>query len=273
VALGLYVAGIVSVVRRGGRWPVWPTFAFIVLGLGLYAAIEFGFLGTYARELRLAFTTRIALQLYAVPALFALGRPIDLARAALPPAGLRALDHFLKSIPMKVIGNNIFSPLFALALFATFLTPFAFFFRISPASEGAIGIVIPLIGMLMLLPLFDRSLLHSSFFITAEFMIAFVELIIDATPAIVLRLNSHVMDHGYAIATVTQSWFVSQHRDQQLSADMLWFIAEVADIPVLIYLFVRWTRTDKREATVMDELSDDEMEALTQEHLRSFRER
>jgi hypothetical protein len=43
-------------------------------------------------------------------------------------------------------------------------------------------------------------------------------------------------------------------------------------VPVLIILFVRWIRTDKREAKAMDDLSDEEMDALTQQHLRGYHE-
>jgi cytochrome c oxidase assembly factor CtaG len=65
------------------------------------------------------------------------------------------------------------------------------------------------------------------------------------------------------------AWFPSSYHDQHLSGDLLWFIAEIADLPVLIVLFMRWQRTDRAEAKKLDELSDEEMEALTQAHLRA----
>lgn len=270
IALALYVAGIVTVRRRGGRWRVLPTLAFVLLGLGSFAVIQFGFLGTYSHDLRFAFTTRIALLLFAVPALIALGKPVDLARLALTGARLELLDRFFRSRFMKVVGNAIFSPLFALAFFMVFLTPLAFGMRASEVSQTLITLLVPLIGLLMILPVFDNSLHHTSFYITVEFMLAFVELILDAIPGIVLRITGHVLDHGHAIAAVTQAWYPSQLRDQQLSGDLLWLIAEVSDIPVLIFLFIRWNRTDRKEARVLDDLSDEEMDRLTQEHLKGF---
>ena len=51
-------------------------------------------------------------------------------------------------------------------------------------------------------------------------------------------------------------WFPSQLRDQQLSGDLLWFIAEVSDIPVLIFLFIRWNRTDRTEAKAIDQTDE-----------------
>lgn len=268
IALGLYLAGLVSVRRRGGEWPALRTAAFVVFGLGSYFVIQFGFLGTYSHDLRFAFTTRIALLLFVVPALVALGKPVDLARAALSGPARERLESFFASRFMRVVGSAIFSPLFALAAFSLFLTPIAFTLRDSPWSEWVMTLVVPLIGLLMILPVFDNSLHHTSFYITAEFMLAFVELILDAIPAIVLRITPHVLDRGHAVATQIMPWFPTQLRDQQLSGDLLWFIAEVADIPVLIFLFVRWNRTDRREAKAVDDLSDEEMERLTQEHLR-----
>lgn len=265
------MAGVVTVTRRGGHWPPLPALAFVFLGLGSFGVIQFGFLGTYSHDLRFAFTTRIALLLFVVPALIALGRPVQLARAALTGSRLALLEGFFRSRFMKVVGSAIFSPLFALVAFTVFLTPLAFGLRSSPVGEVLITLVVPALGLLMILPVFDNSLHHTSLFITVEFMLAFVELIMDAIPAIVLRITPHVLDQGHALTTAVLPWFPSQLRDQQLSGDLLWLIAEVADIPVLIFLFVRWNRTDRSEAKVLDEMSDEEMDRLTREHLRGSR--
>ncbi len=102
---------------------------------------------------------------------------------------------------------------------------------------------------------------------TVEFLLAFVELLLDAVPGIVLRVSNHVLD-GSLVHAVGQPWFPSPLRDQHLAGDLLWFIAEVADVPVLVMLFVRWQRTDRREASSVDALSDEEMAELTRAHLQ-----
>ncbi len=78
-----YALGMRRAARRGTSWPAHRAVLFYALGLGSYAVIELGFLGTWSAELRWAFVARIALLLMAVPALIALGRPLDLARAGL----------------------------------------------------------------------------------------------------------------------------------------------------------------------------------------------
>ena len=270
VAAAVYATGILLARRNGARWPWWPTLAFFGLGLGSYAWVSFGFLGAYSTELRWAFTTRIALLLFAVPSLLCLGRPVALARAALSGMPLQVLERVLGSWPVRLFGNAMFAPLVAIGAFLVFLTPFAAVLRFAPGWEAFVTLVVPAVGLLMALPIADRSLIRTSLFITAEFMLAFVELVMDAIPGILLRLNDAVLDHAPAITGVLPSWFPNPLHDQHLSGDFLWFIAEISDVPVLIILFLRWMRTDRHEAKQMDELSDEEMEALTQEHLRRF---
>ena len=270
LAVACYGAGIVLARRAGVRWPLLPTLGFALLGLGSYAWVEFGFLGAYSVELRWAFTTRIALLLFAVPSLIMLGRPVALARAALSGLPLRTLEAVLRSWPLRLLGNAMFAPLVAIGTFLVFLTPLAATLRGSGLWQAIVTVLIPLVGVLMAMPLTADGMVRTSLFITAEFMLAFVELVMDAIPGILLRLNETVLDHAPALAGTLPAWFPSPLHDQHLSGDFLWFIAEVADIPVLIILFLRWIRTDRHEAKTIDALTDDEMEALTQQHLRRF---
>ncbi|MCX7523070.1 cytochrome c oxidase assembly protein [Microbacterium sp. STN6] len=268
LAAGLYTAGVVAARRAGVRWGALRILAFFALGLGSYAWISFGFLGAWSHDLRWAFTTRVALLLFVVPSLIVLGKPVTLARAALSGLPLRTLDRVLNSWPVRLMGNAVFAPLFALSAFLLFLTPVAYVLRDNLWSEWTITLLVPLLGLLMVLPIIEQSMMRTSFFITIEFMLAFVELIMDAIPAILLRLNTHVLDHAPALVGAFPGWFPNPLRDQQLSGDLLWLIAEVTDVPVLIILLMRWMRTDRHEAKAMDDLSDEQMDALMQQHLR-----
>ena len=263
-----YAAGMVMARRRAHRWPVWNTLAFFGLGLGSYAWVSFGFLGYYSQDLRWAFTTRIALLLFAVPVLISFGKPVALARLALSGRPLRMLNGFLDSRFMSVLGNAVFEPIFTLALFLVFLTPLAGTLRLSPPAQTGISILIPVIGLLMVVPIMENLGEHSGFFISFEFMLSFAALVFDAIPGIVLRLNGHVLDLVAPLAGNLPAWWPNTLHDQHLSGDYLWFLAEITDIPVLIVLFIRWSKLDRHDAQSMDELSDEEMEALTQAHLR-----
>jgi len=268
VAGGLYTAGLVLARRRGIRWPTRRTLAFMLLGLGSYTWVAFGFLGAYSADLRWAFTTRIALLLLVVPALMSLGRPLVLARATMSAVAAERLDRFLDSRLVRFTGNAVFEPLFSLVLFLGFLTPVAGVVRGSLPAQWGISMVIPIIGLLTILPIFENTVRHTSFFVMVEFVLAFAAFLFDSIPGILLRLSEAVLDQVPTPAGALPIWFPGALRDQQLSGDLLWFLAEILDVPILIILIIRWNRIERREAKSLDDLSDEQMDALTREHLR-----
>jgi putative membrane protein len=271
IAGALYLTGVVKLARRGEQWPRLRTLAFFVLGLGSFLVVTCGFLGAYSVELRWAFTTRIALLLFAVPGLISVGLPITLAKRVLSGLPERMLNAILRSWPVRLIGNAVFAPLFALVAFSVFLTPLAGAIRLSVPGELILTAAVPLVGLLMVLPIVEHTAQRTSFFISVEFLLVFVELLADAIPGILLRLNDAILDRVPPVLGILPTWFPSRYHDQHLSGDLLWFIAEISDIPILILLFIRWSRVDRHEAKELDELSDEEMDALTADHLRSRR--
>ncbi|PRB03177.1 cytochrome c oxidase assembly protein [Microbacterium sp. MYb64] len=268
VAAGLYLGGVEVLRRRGHRWPLSLTLMFLLLGLGSYAVVSFGFLGTWSTALRWAFSTRIALLMFVVPVLITLGRPVSLARAVLSSRPRARVNGFLRSWLAKFFGNAIMAPVFTCLVFSVFFTPLSAVLRVNPIAEGATSAIVPLLGLLMILPMAAHTVARTSLFIVAEFMFAFVELVLDAIPGVLLRLGTVVFDHAAPWPGALPLWFPNPLRDQQLSGDFLWFIAEIVDVPILVILMMRWIRSDRRESRSMDELSDEEMAVLTAAHLR-----
>ena len=266
VAAATYGWWLVGARRRRARWSGWRTLAF-VLALALFAVLQCGIVGRYDQELRWAFTLRLALLFFAVPTFAALAAPVSLLRVGGPTRWSAAADRVMASRPVRVLGNAIVAPVVGLVLFAVLLTPLSAVVRESPVWAAAITVLVPVLGFTLLAPLSEPGVRRSSTFVTIEFLLAFVELLLDAVPGIVLRVSGHVLD-GSLVHAVGQPWFPSPLRDQHLAGDLLWFIAEVADVPVLVMLFVRWQRTDRREARSVDALSDEEMAELTRAHLQ-----
>lgn len=270
VASALYGYGVWRVRRAGGRWPWLYSLAFYALGMGSYAVIELGFLGTYSPQLRWAFTTRVALLIFVVPALVAVGRPLDLLQRALGDHGNARIVRVLEWRVVRLFGNAMFATVFVASVFLIFLTPMSWVLRGTPWISAGLGIVVPLLGLLMVLPLAALTAAHTSLFITIEFLLAFVELLIDSIPGILLRLNDSILDHAPTILG-SAAWWPTPLHDQHLAGDFIWFIAEAADVPVLVILMVRWMRSDRKEAKVYDDLTDEEYEAMTQAHLHGER--
>lgn len=271
IAAVLYLNALIVLKRTGIHWPAWRTWCFFLFGLGSFAAVNLGFLAVWSTDLRFAFTTRIALLLFAVPGLISLGAPVAMARLVLTGSSLGVLNRVLRSIPIRLFGNAVFAPIFALAAFMVFVTPLAGTLRKSDIALSILSIVVPIVGLVMVLPIIEQTNQRTSFYITVEFILVFVELILDAIPGILIRLNDHILDQIGPVVGAVPGWFPNPLRDQQLSGDLLWFIAEIGDIPILILLFVRWSKVDRKEAKSLDDLTDEEMDALTKEHLRGQR--
>ncbi len=258
-----YLLGVRRLRRGGGTWPLRRTIGFFALGLAPYAVIELGFLGASSSKLRWAFSTRVALLLFAVPAGIAAGRPLDLI-----PQGIR--ERILGSRVTRVFGNAMVATVVVAAVFCLFLTPVAGILRVNPVAEASLGILVPLVGLAMVLPMMALGAVHTGTFIAIEFLLAFVELLIDSVPGLLLRLNDSVLDL-IPDAAQAVSWWPSTLHDQHLAGDMIWFIAEFADVPILVILMIRWMRSDRVEARGFDDLSDEEYEEMTRAHLRGER--
>lgn len=268
----LYGLGVRAAAANGHRWPLWRTLAFSVLGLGSLTLLTCGFPGVYSAQLRWAFTLKVSLLLFVVPLLIGLGKPISLARRALPPRATARLDAVLSQRLVRFLGNSMAAPLLGLALFSTFLTPLFHTLRTDPLAGALVTITVPLLGLLMALPIIEEAdFQRSSAFITLEFVFVFIELLIDAVPGILLRLNGQVLDHVLTGAT-SVAWFPAPLRDQQLAGDLLWFICEIVDLPLIILMFMRFARSDKREARGFDDLTDQELAQLNAEHLKGGRQ-
>lgn len=263
----LYLWGLRRASRAGIRWQPWRIAAFYVLGLGSYAAVSFGFLGTYSPELRWVFSIRIALLLFVVPAGLALGLPLGLAKVAMRRGRLRAFLSAVARKPVRLFSNSAVAPVLGLVVLSMMLTPLAGITRMSPLFEGLLGMAIPLLGLLMVLPMVEEKTQVSTALIMVQFVFAFIELLADAIPGLLMRLSPTVFDGVATLGGAEPVWFPSALADQQLAGDWLWFIAEIMDLPILILLVVRMAKSDKGERKILDELTDQQMDELNDAHL------
>ncbi|GAA4659987.1 cytochrome c oxidase assembly protein [Arthrobacter cryoconiti] len=269
----LYVRGLVRAHQRGVRWRVWRSVSFYALGLGSFAVLSFGFPGVYSHDLRWVFTLKITGYLFVVPLLVGLGKPLTLARATLDPAGVARLEAFLGHRLMRLLGNTIVAALLGLILFTVFLTPLFYPLRTSPVADVVLTVAVPMMGLLMTVPIIEEGAQAAvNALIVVEFIFVFIELVADAIPGIMMRMVPQVFDGATVGLLNHPGWMPNALRDQQLAGDLLWFVAEIVDLPLLILMFVRFSRSDKREARSFDGLSDDQLAELTREHLANRRD-
>ncbi len=262
-----YSKGLVAARRRGIRWPLWNSIAFFALGLGSFAALSFGFPGAYSHDLRWAFALKATSYLFVVPLLLGLGKPLTLARQTLGPTGAARLEAFLGNRLLRMLSNTVVAALLGLAMFTVFLTPFFYVLRTNSAADIILTLLVPAMGLLMTVPIMEDGAGRIGSLIVVEFIFVFIELLADAVPGVLMRLSPGILDGAAAVSGGHAGWFPSPLRDQQLAGDLMWFLAEIVDLPLIILMFVRFSRNDRHEARSFDELSDEEIEALNRVHL------
>ncbi len=241
VAAALYLWGA----ARVRPWPRRNTAAFLVLGVGSQIVVS-----AYRPTRFPAYAVEIMALLLVVPFLMALGRPLQLALLALPPQHAAQLRAVLASGPTRLLTQPIVGPLLLAVLpFTVFFTP------LMPASLHHTGVLSLLrvmllaVGFAVLVPLWEAQSLETRIPYVLALLVAFIELLADALPGIIVRLDTHVLAAGY---------FTGAHalRDQQIGGDLLWGFGEVIDLPFLVLLLVQWIRSDALDARRIDEALD-----------------
>jgi cytochrome c oxidase assembly factor CtaG len=95
----------------------------------------------------------------------------------------------------------------------------------------------------------------------AALFIAFVELIVDALPGIIVRYTTRILAGSY-YRSLGRPWGPSLRRDQGFGGAVLWFVGEAVGVPVLGVLLARWIAEDRRETIRVDR----ELDAATSKH-------
>jgi putative copper resistance protein D len=173
-------------------------------------------------------------------------------------AGRARLDRVLSSRPAKVFTVPVVSPL------ALGLAPFLIFFTgLFPASLEHVGLrwalqlALVVTGLAVLIPLWESDTINAAMVYPIALLFAFIELLVDAIPGIVIRLETHIFAASYFVS-LARPWGPGLLDDQQLGGDLLWCIGEAVDVPFLALLVIAWVRSDRREALRVDQALDAE---------------
>lgn len=241
--------------RLGGRWPRARSLSF-ACGLSLVVIATMSWFGVYAHTLFWAYAMQLILLLLVAPILLALGSPLSLAAAAAPRRVGQPVRRLLASGPARLLAYPILGTVLIAAV------PFVVYFTgVYSASlrhyswyEG-LHVMLPVLGLVFAFALGEDDLTPVWFSYPFAVFVAFVELLVDAIPGIVLRLTSHVLAPGY-YASVGRTWGPDPLGDQRIGGALWWFFGEALDLPVLVLLLVRWIRADRAEAERVDRSLD-----------------
>ncbi|OIQ75705.1 cytochrome c oxidase caa3 assembly factor (Caa3_CtaG) [mine drainage metagenome] len=111
-----------------------------------------------------------------------------------------------------------------------------------------------LVGLVLHVGLKGSGREHSSASLGLQILLSLLDLMFDAIPGIVMRLSTHVIGSEFWTRPPRTTATALHH--QSLAGAILWFVAEISDLPILAMVFIRWIRTDEAEARRIDAILD-----------------
>ncbi|WP_375493542.1 cytochrome c oxidase assembly protein [uncultured Jatrophihabitans sp.] len=250
-------------VRRVGSWPAGRTATF-VFGLVLLVWTTCGYPQVYASSLYWVWTSQTLLIWLGVPIVVLAGHPVQLARAGTAAGGV--VDRFLASRFARIVGNPLVGPaLVPLLSGVLFFGPVPAW-SITHAPVGwLLQLLLLVVGSLMVLPLVGLDERASSLAVGLSLAIGSFELVLDALPGVILRLNSGLVTSWFTHRAV-HDWSPRPLHDQQVAGAILWCVAEIIDLPFMYLVYRRWLRADARDAAQVDAVLEAERAARRGTH-------
>lgn len=247
-----YLVGARLASRRGERWPVPRTAAFLGLGLGSIVLVTMSSLGVYSGVLFWPRAVQYAVLLGLTPLLLALGEPVELARRCLTGSRRRQLDVVLRGRIAKVLTFPLIGALLGMsALLCIYLTPL---YRSSLTEQPVhllLELALVLIGCLFFLPQLTQDILPDWCGYSLRTAFAFLDSLLDALPGVVIMTMKGTIAADY-YRGLHRNWGPTLHWDQTTGGALMFTLTEAVAVPYLIALFIRWVREDEEDTKRID---------------------
>jgi putative copper resistance protein D len=213
--------------RDLGSYGTWRRLAWFG-GVAVVALGVLGHLGGDPRQTFLATTIQFTLLFFAAPLLLAMGAPGE------------PRSHRLLILVGPVLA--------CVVTLAWFLTPWL---RLSLSHDYLYQpghLLLLAAGFLFCAPAVRARALEAGAY-PALILVAFLELLLDAIPGIVITIRHDLLAPSVFLAHHSAT---AAHASQVRGGEVLWVIAEILDIPFLAALVYQWVRADARHAALVD---------------------
>ncbi|WP_181310592.1 cytochrome c oxidase assembly protein [Nocardioides campestrisoli] len=264
---GLYLLGVWTLRRRGDRWPVGRTVAFVGLGMGAFFFATASGLARYDTTLLSAHMVQHMILSMVVPLCLALGAPVTLALRTLPGTPRRWLLAVLHSRVAKVLS---FPPL-AFGLYI--LSPWALYFTswydaslTSSYVHEMMHIHLVAVGAIFFWPLMGVDPVPGRVVWPFRLLLTFMTLPFHAFLGVTIMGQSTLIAGDWYLALregPMGSWLPDAMDDQHRAGGILWASGDLIGIIFLIVLFAQWARSSMKEA-VREDRRLDRLEAREQ---------
>jgi putative copper resistance protein D len=262
LATALYIRGVVTLARRGDKWPIGRTIAF-AMGISFADFATSGGIGVYSH---FAFSYHMIAHMtlgMIAPIGFVLSAPITLALRALP-AGRTDLERGVRGSLISAIHSRysifITNPVTALiifdgSLFALYLTPLFGSLMRSHSGHLLMDIHFVLAGYLFFYVIIGVDVNPRKIPHIVRIIVLFAAMSIHAFFSITLLSTSSLVDGGY-FALLHRPWNVNLLTDQHTGGAVGWAMGEIPILLALVATFIQWMREDKRETKRIDRAAD-----------------
>ncbi|WP_051425592.1 cytochrome c oxidase assembly protein [Jiangella gansuensis] len=258
-AVLLYAGGVWRLHRRGDRWPVGRTIAWMA-GVATVAFAGLSGLMTYGMTMFSVHMVQHMVLMMVSPVLLVLGGPITLALRALKPA--RRGDTGPRELIMAAVNSPVARvlthPLVALALFVSGSFTVYFTGLFESAMRGHTGHMLMGVHFLVVGYLFFEMLIGIDPLpkrppFPARVVIQLLGMVFHAVFGLALMESSRLIAGDYYRELGEEiTWLPDTLDDQILGGQLTWGFGELPGLIVIGALFVQWYRSDERDARRFD---------------------
>lgn len=258
--VGLYLVGVRVLRRRGDRWPVGRTVAFVVIGMGTFAVATLSGMAAYDTTLLSVHMVQHMLLSMLVPLALALGAPVTLALRTLPARPRRWLLGLLHSRVARVLS---FPPLtFTLYVVSPWALYFSGWYRASLESAAvheAMHVHLVLVGALFFWPLMGVDPVPGRVGYPARMLLVVLTLPFHAFLGVTIMGQQTLLGGDWYPSLADGpmgGWLPAPGDDQHLAGGLLWGSGDLIGLVFFGVLFTQWVRSSMREARREDRRLD-----------------
>ena len=257
---GLYLVGVNTLRRRGDRWPLGRTLAFVGLGMGSFLFATASGLAVYDTTLLSVHMVQHMILSMLVPLSMALGAPVTLALRTLPAAPRRWLLVVLHSRVAKVLS---FPPL-TFGIYV--ISPWALYFTgwyegtlHSDYVHTMMHIHLVLVGALFFWPLMGIDPVPGRVSWPFRVLLVVLTLPFHAFLGVTIMGQTTLLGGDWYPDLhdgPMGSWLPDPLADQHLAGGILWGAGDLVGLIFFVVLFVQWVRSSIKEAAREDRRLD-----------------
>jgi len=252
--LGVLLVGTLYVraARRRG-WPPGRTTAFLA-GLATILVVTCSPLAVYDTTFFWVRAVQTVTLLMITPLLLALGAPVRLLLDTVEASWLRR--HGRGPLARALTFPPVVTAVLVAPVLLLYLTPLYDLTLRSPFVDGLVRLGLLLAGFTYFWTRLGLDPTPREDPHLVSVWIAFAEVVFDGALGLVLWLGPLLAPAHYAAAH--PGWGPDPRTDQIIGAGVLWIGGDVAGLPFIAALFVRWARDDARRAKQIDVHLDEE---------------